>query len=159
MFGFLLSNNEPIKFNYEINCLIKKCNWARNWIFNLWKVFIGKSRINFLQVVIIFLCSIILFIRVMYCKHDTQADIESKRRIISEKIEMKRNSANMKRSSSILPNAKSEKVYKSSSDVNNSEQKKEKYPLNSISEGDGPKPVRPNCLNDMKLKTDTIDSK
>lgn len=109
-------------------------------------------------VVIIFLCSIILFIRVMYCKHDTQADIESKRRIISEKIEMKRNSANMKRSSSILPNAKSEKVYKSSSDVNNSEQKKEKYPLNSISEGDGPKPVRPNCLNDMKLKTDTIDS-
>lgn len=95
----------------------------------------------------------------MYCKHDTQADIESKRRIISEKIEMKRNSANMKRSSSILPNAKSEKVYKSSLDVNNGEQKNQKYPLNSISEGDDSKPVRPNCLNDMKLKTDTIDSK
>lgn len=73
----------------------------------------------------------------MYCKHDTQADIESKRRILSEKIEMKRNSANLKRSSSIMPNTT---MHKSSFDeVTNEQQKREKLMLNSITEEDGPR--------------------
>ncbi|XP_065206727.1 uncharacterized protein LOC135836067 [Planococcus citri] len=102
-------------------------------------------------VIIIFLCSVILFIRVMYCKHDTQADIESKRRIISEKIEMKRNSANLKRSSSILPYAKT--ADNANKILNEGEnQKQNKYDLDSVNEVDGQKPARPKDFKELKNK-------
>ena len=87
----------------------------------------------------------------MYCKHDTQADIESKRRILSEKIEMKRNSANLKRSSSIMPNTT---MLRSNLDeVTNQQQKLEKQMLNSITEEDGPKATRPH-LKELKNESD-----
>lgn len=95
----------------------------------------------------------------MYCKHDTQADIESKRRIISEKIEMKRNSANMKRSSSIMPNAKLENALKSGLEEKQGDQKQEKYALNSISEENGQKAIRPKGFKDMKPKANVVDPK
>lgn len=84
----------------------------------------------------------------MYCKHDTQADIESKRRIISEKIEMKRNSANLKRSSSILP-----KTADSANKIlNEADAQKQKYDLDSVNEVDGQKPARPKDFKELKNK-------
>lgn len=120
------------------------------------KTYICELRyINFLQISIIFLCSIILFIRVMYCKHETQADRESKRRILSEKIEMKRNSANLKRLS-IMPNATArvvDMIHKSSiGEGANDQLKLEKQTLDLITEEDGPKPTRPHHLNALKDK-------
>ena len=79
----------------------------------------------------------------MYCKHDTQADIESKRRMLSEKIEMKRNSANMKRTSSIMPNVTNrgaDMIRRLSFDGSPSEQQTlEKQGLNTLTEPDGVK--------------------
>lgn len=99
----------------------------------------------------------------MYCKHDTQADIESKRRIISEKIEMKRNSANLKRSSSVVPNAKSEinsSAKRLSDSLFNLPNDDRDYEIGKPTENDGQKPLRPKDFKEnIKSKPNVVETK
>lgn len=108
----------------------------------------------------------------MYCKHDTRADIESKRRMLSEKIEMKRNSANAaKRSSSMLPQQSSamtniiddnlpfQNMFKDNGHATNDRYETDN--ANAVAGGAAvvaqeKRPTRPSNFNEVKSKPNSI---
>ncbi len=95
----------------------------------------------------------------MYCKNETSADIESKRRIISEKIEMKRNSSNAKRTS-MMVNAKGDGVHRNlNNDAVAGDENDNECRFDAIFEEDERKPSRPTNFNPIKLKSDSAEQK